>query len=435
MYLENDLQTCVFGLVGFRQNQNPKYPALAPSLLVSSSGLYFQDAHPLLTIENLDQALTNYDAYTYPLYVAETIYPAGDKIRAAAGGLVYESLVDANEGNAPAASPDFWVEVPLFSQKMEALVRSSINKIAAQVFQDKKLRAATKTLIENVQLFDGNGALADKEIKLGRFVGFKIMLEDHRDLITIIRRIGTQFSQPNPTFKLYIFHTSSEEPLEVIDLVLAKTNSFEWSRLDRALRYLGEDHAPGGSFRIGYYEDLLVGQAINRGYDFEVAPGCGTCNNWYKLYTQWSKFIKVAPFEVTPAAEYLPDAEGVGAKMWPTEGEVLQYTKSYGLNLDLTVRCDITLFLCRERDLLTDSLLKQVAVDLLNEVAYSVRNNVIAKETRDLAMFALQTQPNGNPGLTKQLEKAIAALDFDLSDLDEACLPCGDNSGPVYKTF
>jgi len=435
MYLENDLQTCVFGLVGFRQNQNPKYPALAPSLLVSSSGLYFQDAHPLLTIENLDQALTNYDAYTYPLYVADTVYVTGDKVREGAGGLVYESLGDGNVGQTPSASPDFWAEVPLFSQKMEALVRSSINKVAAQVFQDKKLRAATKTLIENVQLFDGNGSLNDKEIKLGRFVGFKIMLDDHRDLITIIRRIGTQFSQPNPTFKLYIFHTSSEEPLEIVELNLQKTNSFEWSRLDRSLRYLGETHAPGGSFRIGYYEDLLVGQAINRGYDFAVAPQPCTCNNWYKSWAQWSKFIHVEPFEVTPAAELLPDVDGNGALIWPPESEVRQYAKTYGLNFDLTVRCDITLFLCRERDLFTDALLKQVAVDLLNEVAYSVRNNVIAKETRDLAMFALQTQPNGNPGLTKQLEKAIAALDFDLSDLNEACLPCNDAAGPVYKTF
>lgn len=435
MYLENDLQTCVFGLVGFRQNQNPKYPALSPSLLVSSSELYFQDAHPLLTVENLDQALTNYDAYTYDLYSGATPYAEGDKIRAGAGGLVYESIQDANLGNDPAASPLFWVEVPLFSQKLEAVVRAGINKIAAQVFQDKKLRGATKTLIENVQLFDGNGSLNDKEIKLGRFVGFKLMLEDHRDLITVIRRLGTQFSEPNPAFKLYIFHTSSEDPLAVVDLALARSNSFEWSTIAQTLRYLSDTHAPGGSFRIGYYEDRLVGQAINRGYDFAVSPMPCTCNNWYKYFTKWSKYIRVEPFEVTPAAELLPALDGTGAKMWPTESELSQYSKSYGLNLDISVRCDTTLFLCREKDLFTDSLLKQVTADLLNEIAYSVRNNVIAKETRDLAMYALETRPNGNPGLVKQLEKAIAALDFDLSDLNEACLPCNETRGPNYTTF
>jgi len=432
MYSENELQACVFGLVGFRQNQNPQYPTLTPSLLESSSGLYFQDAHPLLTVENLDQALTNYDQYPYFPYDAAATYAQGDK-RRAADAKVYESLQDDNQGNDPAVSPDHWVEVPLFAQKLEAVVRSGINKMAAQVFQDKKLREATKTLIENVQLFDGNGSLNDKEIKLGRFVGFKILLEDHRDLVTVIRRIGTQFTAPNPNFKLYVFHTSQEDPVEIIDLALTKSNSFQWSRVETTLRYLSDDYAPGGSFRIGYYEDQLVGQAINRGYDFAVSPAPCNCNKWYSYYTQWSKFIRVEPFAVTP--EVLPAPDGSGAKFWDIRTEATYYAKSYGLNLDLSVKCDTTSFLCRERNLFTNALLKQVAVDLLNEIAYNVRNNVIAKETKQLAMYALETRPNGNPGLVRQLEKAIAALDFDLSDLNESCLPCNESKGPTYTTF
>jgi hypothetical protein len=50
-------------------------------------------------------------------------------------------------------------------------------------------------------------------------------------------------------------------------------------------------------------------------------------------------------------------------------------------------------------------------------------------------MYALETRPNGNPGLVRQLEKAIAALDFDLSDLNESCLPCNESKGPTYTTF
>lgn len=433
MYRENDLQTCLFGLVGFRQNQNPQYPTLAPSLLLSSSGLYFQDEHPLLTIENIDQALTNYDVFVYPAYAALTAYTEGEKVRAV-NNKVYEAL-RATTGDEPSVSPADWVEVPLFSQKLEALVRAAINKVAAAVFQNKKLRTATKTLIENVQLFDGNGSLQDKELKLGRFVGFKLMLEDHRDLTTVIRRLGTQFSLANPEFKLFIFHTSQEAPLTVLPLVLTKLNSFEWSRLDYTLRYLSDNYAPGGSFRIGYYEDLLQGQAINRGYDFAVSPAPCTCNNWYGLYTRWSKYIRVEPFSVTPDEDLLPEADGTGAKLWPIESEVSQYQKSYGLNLDLSVRCDTTDFICREKDLFTQAILKQVQVDLLNEIAYSIRNTPVTKETRDLAHYALETKPNGNVGAVKSLEKAIAALDFDTSDLNEACLPCDNTSGPDYVTF
>jgi hypothetical protein len=435
MYRDLDLQNCLFGLVGFRQNANPKYPLIAASLLETESGLYFQDEHPLLTIENLDQALTNYDSFPYAAYAGATIYALGQKVRAVVDGKVYESLSAGNTGNEPSVSPLSWVEVPLFSQKLEAVVRSAINKIAAAVFQNKKLREATKSLMENVQLFDGNGSLTDKEIKLGRFVGFKLMLEDHRDITTVIRRLGTQFSQANPEFKLYIFHTSQEDPVKIIDLALTKSNSFEWSTINESLKYLSDDYAPGGAFRIGYYEDLLVGQAINRGYDFAVSPQPCNCNNWYGLYSKWSKFMRVEPFSVTPEPDQLPDGDGVGATLWSLESEISQYQKSYGLNLDLSVRCDTTEFLCREKDLFIQPLLKQVAVDLLSEMAYSVRNNVIAKETRDLATFALLNKPDGNPGKVKELDKSIAALDFDTSDLNEACLPCNNSQGPTYTSI
>lgn len=433
MYRERDLQTCLWGLVGFRQNQNPDYPELAPSLLESSSGLYFQDEHPLLTIENISQAVTNYDAYNYPLYNPATSYAIGDKVRDGIGGKVYESLTDDNAGNAPGASPDHWAEVNLFSQKLEALVRASITKVAARVMQMKKLRETTKTLLENVQLFDGNGSLNDKEIKLGRFVGFRLMVEDHRDLAVVIRRLGTQFTEPNPDFKLYVFHTSQVDPIAVVPVALAKASSFEWSKIDLALRYLSEEYGPGGSFRIGYYEDQLQGQAINRGYDFGVSPAPCNCNKWYSYYLKWSKFIRVQPFAVTP--DVVPGPDGSGAQLWNIESEVVHYRKSYGLNFDITIKCDTTDFLCREKDLFVEPIIKQVANDLLGEMAYSVRNNVLAKEVRQAAMYALETRPNSNPGAAKMLEKAIAALDFDLSDLNEACLPCNDSKGPYYGTL
>jgi hypothetical protein len=433
MYRESDLQACIFGLVGFRQNQNPNYPVLTPSLLVSSSGLYFQDEHPLLTVENLDQALTNYDAYPYDAFDVDAEYETGDKVRAV-NLKVYESLVDANTGNEPSASPADWAEVNLFSQKLEAVVRSAINKLAAQTFQLKKLRQSTKTLIENTQLFSGNGSLIDKEIKVSRFVGFIVTLADHRDLITILRRVGTQFTQLQTGFKLFIFHTSQSDPIDILTFDITKQNSFEWHLINFSFKYLSDDYAPGGSFRIGYYEDLLTGQAINRGYDFQSAPLPCNCNDWFSLYQKWSQFITIQPFEVTP--DIVPDEEGAGAAMWDPTREVISWSKSYGLNFDLSVRCDCTDFLCREKTLFTQVLMKQVAFDLMSEIAYSVRNNVIAKETRDLAMYALETRPNSNPGMRKQLDTAIEEMDFDTSDLNEACLPCKDSGyGPTYSNI
>lgn len=441
MYRETALQDCLFGLVGFRQNLNPDYPTLTPSLLVSTSGLYFQDDHPLVNIEYLDQALKNYDKWKYPDFVNATVYGAGVKVRSTVDGNVYESLQGGNQGHEPSASPAWWTEVPLFSQKAEALVRNSINKMASAVYTRKAMNELTKSIFDNVQLFDGAGSILDKEIKRGRFVGFQVVVENHRDLVTVIKRLGTQFTQPNPEFKLYVYHSSQVEPVKVFTLNLTKSNSFEWTKIlddskDFFLRYLSEIHSPGGAFYIGYYEDLLVGQAINRGYDFGRAPAfCGRCNNNYAFYASWSPWMRVTPIEIPASAlvGILP-TDPEGAKLWDINANQYQYLRNYGLNFDLTVRCDVTDFMCSEKYLFVQPILKQVTVDVLTELAYSTRNNVISKEVKAAALHALNNGDNGTAGAVKKLDKAIDVLNFNLSDLNDACLPPNQIHGVTWGT-
>jgi hypothetical protein len=437
MYRDKDLQNCLFGLVGFRQNDNPQYPKLPASLLESDSGLYFQDEHPLINIENIDQAFKNYDAFPYTNYSGATSYALGAQVRGVVDATkVYESLQAANQNHEPSVSPLWWKEVPLLAQKLEQIVKAAGSKILARVFTDKKINQVTKAIFDNVQLFDGAGSMLDKEIKAGRFVGFQIVAENHRDVMTVIKRLGTQFSQANPAFKLYVYHSSQEAPIRTYTLNLTGVNSFQWTKLvdgdgELYLRYLSETHAPGGVFYIGYYEGDLVGQAINKGHDFSSIP-CSTCNRSYSFWTSWSRFITVTPFEVPSSAlvGILPADVG-GPKLWDIGVNQYQYTKNYGLNLDLTTRCDITDFICSERHLLADALLKQVTVDILSEIANSTRNNVIAKETRDLAFYALGNRENNTPGAETKLERALKAVSFDLSDLNEACLPCNDKGDRV----
>lgn len=436
MYRDKALQDCLTGLVGFRQNLNPDYPDLAPSLTVSSSGMYFQDDHPLVCVEYLDQALKNYSAYNYADWSNLTTYIVGNKVKSTVDNKVYESTANANLNFEPSANPAKWIEVKLFSQKVDALVRSSISKVISTMFVQKKLDGITKSIFENVQIFDGAGSMLDKEIKTGRFVGFQIIVEDHRDLTTVLKRIGTQFTQANPGFKLYVFHSSQEAPIKVFDLVLAKANSFEWSKLidandDFFLRYLSDNYAPGGAFYIGYYETTLVGQAINRGYDFATVPAyCGSCNNNYRFYSAWSPYMRVIPMEVAAAdiVGKLPADPG-GPKLWDITKIGYQYTRNFGLNLDITVRCDVTDLICTEKHLFVQPILKQVTVDVLTELAYSTRNNVISKEVKAAAIHALSNGDNFTPGAQRRLEKIIGALSFDLSDLNDSCLPEGNKYG------
>jgi hypothetical protein len=443
MYREADFQTCMAGLVGWRQNTNPDYAILPTSLTSSSSGLYFQDEHPLISIQNIDQCDFNYDQFNYPAWAVGTTYglaatPA-DWVRYT-DGKVYASLQAANTGNPPDSSPIWWVEINLTAQRLQQITSSAANKLLTRVFTDKKLNDVTKSIFENIQLFDGAGSLLNKEIPQGRFCGFEIFLKDNRDLITVIKKLGTQFTTANPGFVLYIFHSSQSDPIFKIPLALAKAISFEWTSLPSViLKYLNYDYNIGGSFYIGYYEeDLATGcMAINKGYDFAIAPYCLTCNNDYRYWSSWSQYVSIQPFVIgaSDLTGIKPSDTGGNPTLWDIHMTQYQYIKNFGLNLDLTIKCDVTDFLCRETYLFTDCLMKQVALDVLTLIAYSYRNNTAAKETRDLAMYALNNQDNNTPGVTSKFEKAIKALSFDVSDLNDACLPCDKKYGSNWTTL
>lgn len=441
MYREKDLQNCLMGLIGFRQNNNPDYPSLDPSLLVSSSGLYVQDEHPLLCIENIDQSLKNYDKLNYPAYAIGTTYKKGAQVRYT-NGEAYESLEDGNVGNDPTeVDSTHWIILNLLSEKLDFVLRSAANKILADTFTRKKIDGATKSIFESVQIFDGSGAIVDKEIKSSRFVGMALKLIDERDITAIIRRLGTQFSEANPDLDIYVFHSSQSVPVKVFNVALSRPNAFEWSALknddgsDFLMRYLSDDYGPGGIFYIGYYEDDLVGQAINRQYDFGRVPTCGSCSRNLSYYQQWSKYFQILPFSVPPEflVGLLPGDPG-GAQLWDINVNQFAFTKNFGLNLDLSVRCDVTDLLCREASIFSNAMLKQVTVDILNLLAYSTRNNVITQEVQTKAMYELNNKPDFTPGAVKRLESALKALDFDMSDLNSVCLPCTNNRGPSFDT-
>jgi hypothetical protein len=428
--------SCLFGLAGWRQTVNPEYPQLSPALTSTVSGLYYQDAHPLVSVENLDQALKNYDEFVYPAYAEHAAYAIGDRVRYAGDSKVYEALVVIADAPAAPALPSDWIEVNLFSQKIEALTRAAANKIASAMFTQKKLDGVTKTIFENTQLFGGVGDLMNKEVKQGRFVGLELRLKNAKDLAVLIQRIGTQFSLANPNFKLYIWSSSQSDPVQVIDLALTRGNAFQWSAQAPAvaLRYLSEQLIPGGVYYIGYYEDDLQGQAINKGYNFGALP-CGSCNNDLALFNTWTRVVDVTPFYVSAAqlVDRLPGDPG-GPLLWDYGVQQYVYNNNFGLNLDLSAVCDVTDFLCRSSRVFTDSLVLQVAADVLTELAFSTRNNTIAKEVRDLAADALKDTEN-KIGVYTKLDNSIKALSFDFSNLSENCLPCNNKNGLSWGSW
>lgn len=412
----SQVQECLKNRVGFRQPDNPETSRIYDDLTVSESGNYFQGVHPLINLENLHSIAPQFDKYVHDPYNVATTYKIGNRV--GVSGKVYESIANENLGNAVTDATK-WEEIDLFSEWLQNIKLEAITKVINKALTEKKLRGELKSVFENLNLFEGSGRASDTIIKEGRFVFWEFQLKNQNNLNIILQSIGTQLTQANATpLKIYVYHSSQHEPIFTQDLTLAKPYSFLRSSLTNALL-----NYQGGSYYVGYYEDDLTGQAIKKyDYIFDQAL-CSTCNaHNYMAFSKWSKYVTVRPGYVSSSNI---DSD---RNLFDVSKVVHTPNNNYGMNFYLTVQCDLSSFVCGNKAVFDNAIALQVGVDVLQEIGNSVRVNGITEQTRKLALFALDNRDNYTPGLTQQLDKAIKALDFDMSGLGE-CLPCKESRG------
>ena len=76
----NDIQSSLSNLVGWRQDYNPN-KQIDPLLTNSTSGLYFQDAHPLMTLDNIRGIMPEDYILQYPAWDNTENYIEGAKVQ------------------------------------------------------------------------------------------------------------------------------------------------------------------------------------------------------------------------------------------------------------------------------------------------------------------------------------------------------------------
>lgn len=411
------VKECLKNRVGFRQPDNPSINRIYSDLTISESGNYFQGVHPLVNLENLLSIAPQFNTYVHEPYVAETTYSATNRV--GSGGKVYESLVDNNTGNA-VTDEDFWKEIDLFSEWLTQMRDEASIKVINKALTEKKLRGELKSVFENLTLFDGVGNMANMVVKEGKFCFFEITVHQKRNIQVIIEEVYLQTTQNNPTLDIYIYSNAFEAPEEVQTVTFTKQN----------FRYKGTMEGISldpGVYYIGYYEEDLLGQAIYKNNYIWGQP-CAPCHPPnYDAYQKWSKFITVRPGYVA-SANLNEDLS-----LWDTSKIVYDNANNFGLNFSISVQCDLSDFICTNKAVFDNAIALQVGVDILQQIGNNVRNNSISEQTKKLALFALDNRDNFTPGLTQQLEKAIKALDFDMSGLGE-CLPCKEPRGVRYTS-
>ena len=382
---------------------------------------------------SLDETDNTYKEFSYDFEVPSItkVYPV---IKIGSAGFLLDdiSLIALNSEN----EDGYWSETNPFSEWLESKTKASIQKAIARYCNEKIAQGTYKTLCENRTLFDGTGRLVDVVKNKKNLVGLEIVPIRAKGVTTKINKIGLQFTEPGE-YTLYLMHSSMDAPVKIIKLNKIRKNSIEWFSLnDVYLPYQSEDNDAGGSWYLCYFQSELPegSQAIRKDKDWSKEP-CGSCSRReYLAWMAWSKYIEVHPFFVN---EELVEIEEE-PHLWDAENNQYTYDNNYGLNLEITVACDITDFIIEQRMLFQDIIAKQVAVDMLREFAYNAnvrtnRHSINASRPDILYEIDGDSSSMKKSGLSYQLDMAFKAIKLSTEGIDRVCLPC-KNNGIKYRT-
>ena len=425
-------------VVGWAEDYNPQN-AIDGDLYDSESGLTFQGAHPLVTLSNVRAIMPDDYLFKYPNYIPGANYYAGMKVKHASK--VWKAL-RFNTGVEPgsAGSSDDWAEFNPLSDFVRGLTVNGINKTVQQFIQDKQLQQETRNLLERRTFFDGAARLAATIQPTGKLVGFEIVPVRAMGVTTKIERIGLQMVGGTGTVRVYLFHSSQVTPKMYVDLEYSnQSGGFQWFKMDVPLYlpYIGGDdidNDAGGAWFLCYNQnDLPEGmRALNVSKDWSVEP-CQTClggsiDSWREM----TKYLQVSPFGIRAPLDF---------KQYPEMFDIAEVgytnTMNYGMNVEITVGCDLTDFIISQRQIFATVIQKQVAADVLRTIAMNpdvrVNRNQV-NVTRDELLYEIDGSPAGRPsGLGYELRQAFKALSLDTRGLDRICLQC-NNHGVKYRT-
>ena len=434
MVRANDIQEKLLHLIGWEQNYDTSDLKISGALTVSESGLYFQQIHPLLTLQNMSCIAPDFKNITFPEYNSEKEYSKGNVVDYQ--GTQYKALQKV-QGKQPDIESEYWVETNLFSEWLESKTKASIQKAIARYCNEKTAEGTNKPLCESRTLFDGTGRLVDTVKNKKNLVGFEIVPVRAKGVTTKINKICLQFTKAGE-YILYLMHSSMDEPIKTIKLTKVRDNSAEWFTVDDLyLPYQSEDNDAGGSWYLCYFQSELPegSQAIRKDKDWSKEP-CGSCSRRELLaWMAWSKYLEIHPFFVN---EELINIEDESLHLWDVENNQYTYDNNYGLNLEVTVSCDITDFIVEQRMMFQDVIAKQVAVDMLREFAYNSnvrtnRHSINASRPDILYEVDGDSSSMKKSGLSYQLDMAFKAIKLSTSGIDRVCLPCRNN-GIKYRT-
>lgn len=439
MYRIKEIQDALLHVVGWEQSFDPA-KAIYTDLTQTESGLYFQGAHPLLTLDNMASIMPDDWGIQYPVWDALTQWKQNKVVQYGndtdGNKLFWKAKAD-NVGEEPTENSLFWSKYNILSDFLERITRNGIATAIQTFTQIKQLDKETRNLLERRTFFDGAGRIRATLQNNHKLVGFEIVPVRAMGVTTKIEKIGLQMTGATGKVRMYLFHSSQIDPVKTFDLDFTVTNGgFQWFPLtDCYLPYVSDENNAGGSWFLCYNQDELPAgmEAINVSKDWSREP-CGTCNiGSVQFWRELTKYLQVTPFMYNA-----PETFAEYPELWDIAYTMYTRTQNYGLNCEITIGCDLTDFIISQRQIFQTVIQRQVAAIALRTLAMNpnVRvNRNQSNATRMDILYELDGNTSGvRPGgLGYDLKKSYEALQIDTQGLDRICLAC-NNRGVRYRT-
>ena len=429
-----EIQDAMLHLVGWEQSYDPA-KAISEDLLESESGLLFQQAHPLMTLDNIENTIPENFMLQYPNWDDDTEYKVGKKVKHQ--GKVYIALADNVNVEPKDENADTWAIYNFLSDYLERLTRSGVAKAIQTFLQTKQLNRETRDLFDRKTFFDGAARLQATIRSTHKLVGIELVPVRAMGVTLKIHKIGFQAIGATGKVKFYLFHSSQKDPIKTFEVEFTNTSGgFQWFSFDDLfLPYISDGTDSGGAWFLCYYQDELPFgmEALNVSKDWSREP-CGTCNiGSVEIWREMTKYLQASPFCVVP-----PDDFSENPQMWDIAQTMYTNTMNYGINCEISIGCDLTDFIIEQRAIFANVVQRQVAVDTLRMMAMNPSVRVNRNQSNVSRMDILyeldgNSQSNRPQGLGYDLKKAYDALTLETKGLDRICLKC-QNGGVKYRT-
>lgn len=413
--------------VGFYQSNDINLPVISPSLSRSEFDRYVNEVHGLLTTENIQECQANFSRYNYPKYDSSLGYTEGDIVQD--NGIVLEAIQNVPVGTA-LTDNSYWFELDNFNQYLYQKKLQGIDYTLNFIFDQKKIRNKVKSIYENIRLYDGTANYRDVVSNQNNFVGLRFRLKDDRDLLTIINQIGTHFSEA-VSFNLYLYHSSQQTPIATIPINHTKAKSSQWTnQSDLNLRYVSDYHDAGGEYFLGYAQSELGTAQAYKMYSLDWYRGfeCGSCSRSKEYWRNYSPWLDVSSFSIAESKF------NVGVDLFDPQDVGITNDNNYGLNVNITSKCDLTPFFLQEKQNMAESIKYATGLVIMQDMASNVRgSNGAANQVKQEANTQTVSVDGVNGTVFDMVKSNLRGLSFDLSGLQSECLACDDAKADIIQ--